>query len=218
MVTLDDLGGDGETGENDLARAERVVGGQGPDRLKGQAGVGNRLEGGPGNDLLDVRDDPDVRDEVFCGAGSDVALTDDVDTASDDCEDARTVEVERERVVAAKRALQSPSVGLLTYRGTVRTRILRLRVRCYAVTNQRCRIQLGAAASVGRSMRSLGSSRFTIVSGASRTIRLRVNRPALALIRRGGRQGARLRVTLRSSDATGHVNRRTLRLRVRAPR
>jgi hypothetical protein len=144
-------------------------------------------------------------------------LTDDVDTASDDCEDARTVEIERERVVAATRALQSPSVGLLTYRGIVRSRILRLRVRCYAVTKEHCRVQLAAAASVGKRMRSLGSTRFTIASGASRTILLRVTRPTLSLIRRGGRQGARLRVTLRSSDRVGHVNRRTLRLRVRAP-
>jgi hypothetical protein len=180
--------------------------------------VANRLEGGPGNDRLDARDDPDVTDEVFCGAGSDLALVDEVDNAADDCEDARTVAIERARVAAAARAEKSPSVGLLTFRPVVRKRVLRLQVRCYVVSNKRCRVRLAAAASVRRSVRAVGSSRLTILPGDSRTIRLRVSPKALALIRRGGPRGARLRVTLRSSDGVGHVNRRVVRLRVRAAR
>ena len=219
IVALDGVAGDGERGENDLALVERVVGGQGADQLTGGVGAANRLDGGPGDDLLNVRGgDPEVVDEVFCGAGTDIALIDSGDVAAEDCEDARTVAIERDRVDAAARALKSPSLGLLTFRPVVRRGVLKLRVRCYTVTTQRCRVHLGAAVSVGKRMLAAGSSRFTLLPGRDRTVRLRVTRRLQALIRSAGRRGARLRVTLTGSDGVGHVNRRVKRLRLTAAR
>ena len=218
-VVLDGVAGDGAPGEGDLALTEQIIGGQGPDRLTGQAGVVNRLDGGAGDDVLNVRGDgAEVSDVVFCGAGIDVALVDDADGAADDCEDAPTVAIEQDRLAAQRRALQSPSLGFLTFRPVIRARRLRLRVRCFEVTNKRCRTQLTAAVSDGRRMAALGSVRFTIVPDEPHAVVLTVPRAALALVRRTGRRGARLRIKLRVSDGVGHVNRRTVRLRTFAPR
>ena len=100
----------------------------------------------------------------------------------------------------------------------MRARILSLRVRCYAVTKEHCRVQLAAAASVGKRMRSRWLHTIHVASGASRTIRLRVTTTDAVPDppRRAAGRATSSHASL--SDRVGHVNRRTLRVRVRAPR
>ncbi len=66
--------------------ADKLVGGSGDDRLRGDGGR-DKLIGGPGDDLLLAKDG--AADVVDCGPGSeDVAVVDDMDTVSSNCEQA----------------------------------------------------------------------------------------------------------------------------------
>ncbi len=98
-VEIGDGPGDGEPGENDDVQADNVVGGAGDDVLIGNV-VGNRLDGGPGEDELSgrggddellgtdaqVSGDQPVADRMRCGAGIDTAQLSGPDFAPDNCE------------------------------------------------------------------------------------------------------------------------------------
>lgn len=60
-----------------------------------------------------------------------------------------------------------------------------------------------------RRARTLGKRRFTLAGGRSRTIRLRLRRADLALLRRAGRMS--VQATSRVTDAAGRTTRRTVR-------
>jgi Ca2+-binding RTX toxin-like protein len=62
---------------------EDLYGGSGPDHLAGNAAA-NFIDAGPGDDVLDTRDQGE--DDDVCGTGSDVALVDAFDVHADDCE------------------------------------------------------------------------------------------------------------------------------------
>jgi Ca2+-binding RTX toxin-like protein len=83
----------GEPGEGDLYRdaIERVVGGSGNDRIKGQSGVRHVIAAGAGNDVVRVREAPGapgdaVGDSVRCQEGDDRVEGDRFDTMGGDCE------------------------------------------------------------------------------------------------------------------------------------
>jgi hypothetical protein len=98
-VEIGDGPGDGEPGEGDDVQADNVVGGMGDDVLIGNV-VGNKLDGGPGEDVLSgrggddellgtdaqVSGDPSVADRMRCGAGIDTAHLSGLDFAPDNCE------------------------------------------------------------------------------------------------------------------------------------
>jgi uncharacterized protein YkwD len=83
-------GGDGD---------DRLDGGPGPDILEGDAdddtldgGPGrDRIAGGDGDDSIDVRDD--TLDRVVCGPGADVVASDPIDELASDCEELVRVQV-----------------------------------------------------------------------------------------------------------------------------
>lgn len=102
-VTLDDLANDGAAGQNANVRsdieavtvngatdtivgsaaANQLVGGAGNDTIDGGAG-NDFLNGNAGNDTINAQDG--YADFVTCGAGTDVANVDSLDTVASDCE------------------------------------------------------------------------------------------------------------------------------------
>ncbi len=98
-VEIGDGPGDGEPGEGDDVQADNVVGGTGDDTLIGNV-VGNKLDGGPGQDVLSghggndelvgldaqVSSDPSAPDRMRCGKGIDTAHLSGGDVAPDNCE------------------------------------------------------------------------------------------------------------------------------------
>ncbi len=80
-----------------LGGADEIVDGRGKDVIYGGGGVDNligyggdtsvdRFHAGSGNDTVQSRDVPAVRDTVSCGAGTDTVYADKADTVSGDCE------------------------------------------------------------------------------------------------------------------------------------
>ena len=67
---------------------DTVYGGSGADNLIGYGGDTSmdRFFGGGGNDTVQARDVPAVKDIVNCGAGTDKVYADKADLASNDCE------------------------------------------------------------------------------------------------------------------------------------
>ncbi|HEX8103525.1 MAG TPA: calcium-binding protein [Solirubrobacteraceae bacterium] len=71
LITLDGNANDGATGEGDNVLTEDVVGGNGGDVIRGNAGP-NRLDGGPGNDSLNGQGGAD---DLAGGPGANDAVT-----------------------------------------------------------------------------------------------------------------------------------------------
>ena len=80
-----------------LGGADEIVDGRGKDVVRGGRGVDNligyggdtsvdRFSGGGGNDTVQSRDIPALRDTVSCGTGTDTVYADKADTVSGDCE------------------------------------------------------------------------------------------------------------------------------------
>ena len=79
------LAEDGEAGEGDEVgfSVENATGGAGNDTIVGSSLV-NAVDGGPGDDTIDLRDQ--VADTASCGAGADTVHVDSLDHADADCE------------------------------------------------------------------------------------------------------------------------------------
>jgi Ca2+-binding RTX toxin-like protein len=80
-----------------LAGGDEIVDGRGKDDVYGGSGVDNligyggdtsldRFSGGGGDDTVQSRDVPALRDIVRCGAGTDEVYADKADVVSEDCE------------------------------------------------------------------------------------------------------------------------------------
>ena len=69
-----------------------VYGGKGSDNLIGYGGDTSvdRFYGGHGNDVVQSRDVPAVKDVVSCGPGTDTVYADKADVVGGDCERVRT--------------------------------------------------------------------------------------------------------------------------------
>jgi Ca2+-binding RTX toxin-like protein len=83
-----------------LGGSDEVADGLGKDLLYGSAGGDNligtggdasldRFYGGHGNDIVQPRDVPAVKDVVSCGTGTDTVYADKADVVSGDCERVR---------------------------------------------------------------------------------------------------------------------------------
>ena len=80
------LGGSDEI--TDGLGADLVYGGRGSDNFIGYGGDTSldRFYGGRGNDIVQPRDVPAVKDVVSCGAGTDTVYADKADVVGGDCE------------------------------------------------------------------------------------------------------------------------------------
>jgi Ca2+-binding RTX toxin-like protein len=80
------LGGSDEVTDG-LGR-DLVYGGKGGDNLIGYGGDRrvDRFYGGDGNDIVQSRDVPAVKDVVSCGRGTDTVYSDKADVVSENCE------------------------------------------------------------------------------------------------------------------------------------
>jgi len=78
----------GEAEITDGLGADTVYGGKGADNLIGCGGDASldRFYGGAGDDTIQLRDVPAVKDYVSCGPGVDHVYADKADVVSDDCE------------------------------------------------------------------------------------------------------------------------------------
>src|SRR5215211_3350050 len=70
-----------------LGGGDQITGG-GSDNLIGQGGDASvdRFYGGRGDDIVQPRDIPAVKDKVYCGPGTDTVYADTADVVGDDCE------------------------------------------------------------------------------------------------------------------------------------
>lgn len=143
-VTLDDVGNDGATGENDNVRrdVEDIFGADGNDRLTGSS-ADNTIDGGAGDDLInggtgrdslfggDGRDRISARDgeqdRVDCGGGNDRAEVDVADIKVG-CETVISGPSKDFSVFTA--AFIGPRLKSLTLRGVVNGS--RVRIACYS--------------------------------------------------------------------------------------
>jgi Ca2+-binding RTX toxin-like protein len=223
-ATLDGLRNDGAPGENDLIGPDvegvlggpgddtltgndgpnRLNGGTGRDRISGAGGNdeltdgsgGNTFDGGAGDDTINSRgifesDESGFvgilpgRDAVACGDGADAVIGDILDRTSKDCE----------RV----------DIGIwLPDRRLSATRSARVatRVRCGAFTTCRFRVRLRQ----GGFITPLTSGR--VPSGATRTVRMRLNSTGIRLLRK--RRRMRVDVIVYGTRMPGIVKTVTL--------
>jgi len=174
-------------------------GGSGDDRLQGAWQAGDVLTGGPGNDVLDVRDTGQA-DVARCDEGTDQAVADTPDLALG-CE---TVDAPPVTPVPGPTPVVTPPARKATASilGITR-RTARIRVSCPA-TGARCvgDVSLATATPVRagkvRVRLPLGSRTFTLAPGARRTVTVTLPTTGRALARRGV---LRLRLTTRTDGA-----------------
>jgi hypothetical protein len=210
-VVLDGNANDGQSGEGDKvdssvedvsggAANDAITGSTGPNVLKGGSG-NDTLDGGAGADSLDGGDGADalrardgVRDTLSCGAG--------VDSVEADSNDLLDASCNEQAAAPAQTVLDTvPSAVRMNRRGYVT-----LRLRCPAGRAGRCKgtIVLRAAKRASASTfatasrrRALGRKRFSIRSGSSKTIKVKISR--------NGRRRvlAKRRLKCRASAVTG---------------
>lgn len=169
VVRLDAAADDGAAGEGDLVSTtvEVVVGGAGPDDLVGAVDVANTLVGGAGDDRLDARSADGAPDLVQCGAGTDWASVDTIDTEGEDCE---IVLVDGIQTRSLPLPLKKPVVTFGT-RNLARGRegVAVVVLRCGPLTDRGCR---GTVTMRLRSGRLLGTAKWTALPGQRRGIRV----------------------------------------------
>jgi hypothetical protein len=215
---------DGGAGNDNLAggaSADAVSGGPGNDALDGGGGA-DMVLGGDGDDTLALRDNaPDLG---ACGAGADSATADaaGVDTLAE-CEQADQ---------SAGADTTASRLGIRSTRGTVRRRAarpsVRVRVNCPATEPSDCNgaitlttlrpVQLGrsggSSAAQVRGLRAvvvLGTARYRLQTGQTRTLRVRLARGSLRLARRGR---IRARVRAFNTDSAGNAAESTRRFTI----
>jgi Ca2+-binding RTX toxin-like protein len=217
-VTLDDVAGDGEAGENDNVRsdienvvggarddvlagsatANVLVGGGGSDRLTG-AGGADALDGGAGDDVIDAADG--AADTVTCGAGSDSVQADAQDAVAADCEHV-------DRPAAPGGADGGGAGGVASG-----TRSVLLAGGSIALgARHRVRVTLGCAAQAApcagrltlrpskRAGKPFGSAQFRVAAGGIRTVAITLSRSATRRVRRRHRLAATLAATTGAAE------------------
>jgi hypothetical protein len=206
------------------ADVEDLLGGVGNDRLAGNAGT-NSLFGMGGDDVLDVAGDGGLADNVNCGAGTDTAVADGLDSVAADCE-AR----QDRSAAAAPPALQPPTPRAeRDYRAPdVTTRLsgkqrlrsvlrfgLNLAVSCSEACTVRYDLEIDprSARRLGlrESQQALAGGQLTMETAATRSLGFRINGRSLRR-RLAARGRADLLVSLLVRDRS--ENLRTLRRRI----
>jgi Ca2+-binding RTX toxin-like protein len=215
----------GGAGIDTLAALENLTGSPQGDTLAGSPST-NVVSALAGDDSVQVRDG--APDTVDCGAGNDSVVADAVDNVGN-CE---TVD---NGVAAAGAAGGAGGAGAGAGGDTtlvasasanrvqdiVKQRAVLARGRC---SQEACAAEGSGFVNVPRLPRvqvtrrfGLRPARANLPAGASRTLRLRLNRRTLARVRRALRRGKRVSATVRLTlrDAAGNTSRKTLRVRAK---
>jgi hypothetical protein len=226
-VEIDDEADDGEPGEGDDVQADNVVGGAGDDVLLGNA-VANKLDGGPGKDVLsgrrgddelvgldaEISGDPAVADRMRCGAGVDTSVLEGPDITPDNCEQLAHALSPR----IASTDVERP--GPRRVRATVRRTDTDARP---AITEGRLYVPCGPVPQDGmRCWRRVGRTHapVTIESGDSGVVEVILSRAGRRWLRDHPRRRPRLTVAAYVENPVEGMPDSSveLRLRVRVPR
>jgi hypothetical protein len=222
-VEIGDDAQDGEPGEGDDVQTDNVIGGTGDDVLIGNV-LANRLEGGPGQDVLSGRGgddelvgtdarvsaDPTAPDQIRCGGGLDTAHLSGPDTARDSCEQLAHDTPLRIGVTAPRRPgprrVQVTAKRLdADHRGAIAEALLSVPCGPARDDGTRCWTR------VGRSRDSV-----TIAGGGAGVVAVVLSRRGRRWLRRHPRRRPQLSMLAYIEESPG--NPVQLRLRVRVPR
>jgi hypothetical protein len=205
-------GDDGAAGEGDTVHTdiEQLMGGPASDILIGNAG-NNVISGLDGNDIIDgglgadnllggndsdtIRAKDGIADRINCGPDSDQVDADQIDTQTG-CE-----------------AKATPAVGIAPDRARIDGKgRVKLTLHCWATAAERCTGTLALQRRAAGKARRIASRSFTIASGDTETVRVRLATTARRAITDNNK--LRVRAITRSRDAAGHkwTSKRTLTL------
>jgi Ca2+-binding RTX toxin-like protein len=208
---VDGAGGSGETADV-LKLLENITGGSGGDTLTGNSAANvinggpgqDQLQGGGGNDTLLARDAG--ADALNCGSGQDSFDADGIDDVGPSCE--RPYSLPGDGLPPA--GLKAPALRWKIARSVkVRKGFIGFRATCPRQSINRCR----GTATLLLKRKSIALTRFEIPLGATRTVRLKLSKPARRQLARSKRLKASLRVT--SRDDGGAAPGKTLKLTLR---
>jgi len=201
-VSPNDVADDGAAGEGDDVRSdvEDVTGGNGNDILAGNGAV-NALTGGPGDDLLLLRDGGP--DHGTCGSGRDSVVADpvdDLDPQAGECE-----AIDRGRVTGLGRR-----VGLAAGSGRVKGTRATLRLSCSLDAAGGC---AGTVVLGSQSLGRVGIVSFTAQPGTTKVVRVRLSARARRSL--GRRSKVRVTAALTAGDARAAFAPRRVALTLR---
>jgi hypothetical protein len=176
----------GQKSEGDTVDSsiEDIVGGKGADRLLGAPGVGNLIQGGPGNDRIEVSDSTADGDEVSCKDGVDSVRADGLDLVRSDCE--KVARDGRFLVMSQRRGHAVKKDG---------SRYMRVAIRCGSKSDVRCSGSVKITPAGKKLLRVQGHG-VKINPGRVKTVRLRIP----------SGKPKRVTVTVALRDGGGHAN------------
>ena len=183
---------------------DRILGGDGADTLDGGAGQ-DKLEGGPGADVLLARDG--LVDELFCGPDADGGDADPVDALAADCETvgaaAPPLQISASPVRVGRRGVAS--IGLTCPAG--------LPSACQGtvtITAPAPRRRRRARGSAQRKPQVIGRAPFSIATGTSQDVKVRLSRNGRRRVLRERRVRCKVSTVVAGAGAAT-VQRVTLR-------
>jgi len=236
------IGGSGDDILGGNASANRLQGGAGLDTLTGGDGTDD-LDGGAGSDVFDAGAGADtVRardgevDAITCGDDDDTLFSDDIDTVTG-CESVNpdlpgggggggdtggggTGGSGSQTGGGVTTTPVSPAVAPRVSIGRkvrrMRRAVARVRVKCPATATTPCAGKLVLRGLRGR--RALGTARFSMAPGATKTVKVKLSKSGLRKLRANGRLRVRASATTTVSGGTSATagRRLTLRMTLRA--
>jgi hypothetical protein len=215
-IDLNAVRDDGQAGERDDVRVDRVIAGSGKDVLLGDDHGADDLNGGPGDDIIDGRRGNDRVDAgpgldqigardlspdlITCGEGPDSVAADRLDTTAADCEKVRR---DASVTIALAERAAFPTVVL--------------RVTCPRSAFKGCggRVIIRTLKKVrtqrGPRVLTVGVRRFGTPAGTERLIGVRIRAAAKPFL---GRAGLVVRAAVSGFDGAGPARRDAIRFRL----
>jgi len=191
VVTIDGLANDGIAGANDnvAADVEGVVGGTADDTLTGSAAA-NVIEGGPGSDVITIRDAS--ADIATCGDGSDTVIADgldSIDPVGAGCENV-------DRAAAGGTGRKLGRIGTVSYRKGV----VKLTLTCPLDALAGCS---GKATLTSSGLGTVGKADFLIPSASAATVEIRLSKKAQSRLKKAKSKKLKVTMSLTGSDLRG---------------
>lgn len=197
-------GGDGDDTIYGGGNDDVIVGGPGTDSLSGEGSASGLFISVAGNDTIDARDG--IREALNCGPGADTAIVDALDVVPQDpgslCE-----AVDRPLAVVAATVRSS------SLKAQSRKRVS-VKLACpqgVATCTGKVTLKSASKVRVGRkrAVITLGSAKYSIAAGASKSVRVNLTAKARSLLK----TSKKVRVKLTVAPAAGAAATRTVTLK-----